>query len=96
VKFQPIASADVAGFVAKAALSKPVNGIIEIAGPDRYPMYEMISRYLQATGDPRKVVANGASRYFGGDIDDTSLVPAGNASLGAISFDKWVASVPRA
>lgn len=96
VQFQPIASADVALFVSKAVTGQPINGIMEIAGPDRAPMYELITRFLNSTGDARKVVANGASRYFGGDIIETSLVPAGNANLGAISFEKWVATVPKA
>lgn len=92
VKFQPIASDDVAAFVAKYALGTPVNGIVEIAGPERYDMYEIIGRFLQETNDPRKVVANGRPQYFGGEVTHTALVPAGEAQLGAINFEKWVST----
>jgi uncharacterized protein YbjT (DUF2867 family) len=96
VKFQPIASTDVAAFVAQATVAAPINGIMEIAGPERFPMYEVVDRYLQYTHDPRKVIPDGASRYFGGEIGDTSLVPAGKAKLGAITFEKYMETVPAA
>ena len=89
VLFQPIASDDVASFVANYALAAPVNGKIEIAGPERFGMYEIVARYLQHSNDPRKVVANGKPEYFGGGIPHTALVPAGQAELGAINFEKW-------
>jgi uncharacterized protein YbjT (DUF2867 family) len=89
VKFQPIASDDVASFVAKYALAAPINGKIEIAGPERFDMYEIIERYLKHLNDPRKVVPNGKPEYFGGGISHTALVPAGQAELGAINFEKW-------
>jgi len=89
VAFQPIASDDVAAFVAKYALAAPINGKVEIAGPERFEMYEIVARYLQHSDDPRKVVANGRPEYFGGGITHTSLVPAGEAELGTINFEKW-------
>jgi uncharacterized protein YbjT (DUF2867 family) len=89
VKFQPIAADDVASLVAKYALGSPVNGKVEIAGPERFEMYEIIERYLQHSNDPRKVVANGRPEYFGGEISHTALVPAGQAELGTINFEKW-------
>jgi len=89
VQFQPIASDDVAAFVAKYALAAPINGKVEIAGPERFEMYEIVARYLQHSDDPRKVVANGRPEYFGGGITHTSLVPAGEAELGTINFEKW-------
>ncbi len=92
VLFQPIASDDVASFVAKYALAAPINGKIEIAGPDRFAMYEIVARYLQQTNDPRKVIPNGKPEYFGGEITHTALVPAGQAELGAINFEKWLAN----
>jgi uncharacterized protein YbjT (DUF2867 family) len=95
VKFQPIASDDVAALVAQAVVSTPLNGIKEIAGPDRFAMYDVVGRYLQYTKDPRKVIANGEERYFGGEVTNTALVPAGAATLGAISFEQWVATVPK-
>lgn len=89
VKFQPIAADDVANFVAKYAQQAPLNGIVEIAGPERFEMYEIVEKYLQHAGDPRNVISNGRPEYFGGEITHTALVPAGKAALGAIDFEKW-------
>jgi uncharacterized protein YbjT (DUF2867 family) len=88
--FQPIAADDVANAVSEAALSSPVNGVIEIAGPERQPMNEMVARYLKATNDPREVVADPQARYFGTRLDDRSLVPGSNAQLGAIRLEDWL------
>jgi uncharacterized protein YbjT (DUF2867 family) len=93
--FQPIAADDVARAVAEAALGAPVNGMIEIAGPERLPMGEMVGRYLRATGDPREVVNDPEARYFGVRLDDRSLVPGDGARLGTIRFEDWVQQ-PRA
>jgi uncharacterized protein YbjT (DUF2867 family) len=90
VQFQPIAAGDVATFVAEAALAAPVNGITEIAGPGRFTMPEMIARYLQAANDPRKVLPNSNTTYYGAQIGYASLVPAGQAKLGAIDFETWL------
>ncbi len=90
LKFQPIASDDVALFVAKAAEAKPLNGIMEIAGPERFTMHEIAERYLKATNDPRKVVPNTDNHYYGGEIGESDLVPAGKANLGEINFEKWM------
>lgn len=92
VLFQPIASDDVAAFVAKYALGAPVNGKVEIAGPERFAMYEVVARYLQHADDPRKVVPNGKPTYYGGEIPHAALVPAGQATLGSINFEKWWSS----
>jgi uncharacterized protein YbjT (DUF2867 family) len=89
VAFQPIASDDVAAFVVKYALAAPANGKVEIAGPERFKMYEIVAQYLQHSSDPRKVVPDGKPTYFGGEIPHTALVPAGKAELGAINFEKW-------
>jgi uncharacterized protein YbjT (DUF2867 family) len=88
--FQPIASDDVAAFVAEAALAPPRNGIIQIAGPERAPFDEIIARYLRAVGDPRDVVRDPAARYFGGRVEEHSLVPLGEARLGRIGLDEWL------
>jgi uncharacterized protein YbjT (DUF2867 family) len=93
LKFQPIASDDVALFVAKAAVAKPLNGIMEIAGPERFTMYEIAERYLKEINDPRKVVPNNDNHYYGGEIGESDLVPAGKASLGTTNFEKWMAAV---
>jgi uncharacterized protein YbjT (DUF2867 family) len=90
VAFQPIASNDVASFVAKYALAAPVNDKVEIAGPERFKMYEIVARYLQQTNDARKVVPNGKPSYYGGEIPHTALVPAGQAELGTINYEKWI------
>jgi uncharacterized protein YbjT (DUF2867 family) len=95
VQFQPIAAEDVATFVAQAALAAPINGVIEIAGPGRFTMPELVARYLQGTNDPRKVVPNSDSQYYGAKIGVTSLVPAGQAKLGAINFEKWLGNQPQ-
>lgn len=88
---QPISSNDVADAVTDAALSAPVNGTIEIAGPDRLRMSDGVERFLKATKDGREVVADHQALYFGGQIDDRSLVPAGsNPRIGATHFDEWL------
>lgn len=88
--FQPIAADDVAAFVADVALAPPRNGIVEIAGPERAPFDEFIARYLKAIGDPRRVVSDREARYFGGRVEESSLVPLGEARLGRIGLDEWL------
>ena len=88
--FQPIAAEDVAPIVAEVALTAPANGIVEIAGPDRAPFNEIVARYLKAIGDPRQVVKDPEARYFGGRVEERSLVPLGEARLGRIGFDEWL------
>ena len=88
--FQPIAAADVARAVARAALGSPVNETLEIAGPERLPMSEMVARYLEATNDPRHVVSDPETRYFGARLDDRSLVPIGIPHLGTIRLEAWL------
>ncbi|HUI94437.1 MAG TPA: SDR family oxidoreductase [Xanthobacteraceae bacterium] len=88
--FQPIAADDVAGFVAETALTAPRNGIFEIAGPERAPFDQFVARYLRAVGDPRQVVRDPQARYYGGVVEERSLVPLGEARLGRIGFDEWL------
>ena len=88
--FQPIAADDVAAVVADVALASPRNGIVDIAGPERAPFNEIIARYLKAIGDPRKVVADPEARYWGGRVEERSLVPLGEARLGRIGLDEWL------
>ena len=80
VLFQPIAADDVAANVADAALAAPRNGIVEIAGPERAPFNEIVARYLKAVGDKREVVADPAARYWGGQVEEHSLVPLGRSA----------------
>jgi uncharacterized protein YbjT (DUF2867 family) len=88
--FQPIAADDVAPIVAEVALAAPRNGIVEIAGPERAPFNEIVARYLQAVGDPRQVVRDPEARYYGGRVEEHSLVPLGEARLGRIGLDEWL------
>jgi uncharacterized protein YbjT (DUF2867 family) len=88
--FQPIAADDVAAIVADVALAAPRNGVVEIAGPERAPFNEVVARYLKAIGDPRVVVSDPEARYFGGRVEERSLVPLGEARLGRIGFDEWL------
>lgn len=88
--FQPIASDDVAALVADVALAPPRNGIVEIAGPERAPFNEIVARYLKAVGDPREVVRDPEARYFGGRVEEHSLVPLGEARLGRIGLEEWM------
>ncbi|CAB3765272.1 SDR family oxidoreductase [Paraburkholderia solisilvae] len=88
--FQPIAADDVAASVAEVAVAAPRNGIVEIAGPERAPFDELIARYLKAVGDPRQVVRDPDARYFGGIVEEHSLVPLGDARLGHVGLDEWV------
>jgi uncharacterized protein YbjT (DUF2867 family) len=88
--FQPIAADDVAPIVAEVALAAPRNGIVEVAGPECAPFNEIIARYLKAVGDPREVVRDPEARYFGGRVEEHSLVPLGEARLGRIDLDEWL------
>lgn len=90
VSFQPIASDDVADVMADVALAPPVNGTIDIAGPERVRFNEFVARFLKATNDPRQVIADPRALYFGTELEDGSLVPAGNARIGAIRFEQWL------
>jgi len=88
--FQPIAADDVAAITADVALAAPRGGIVEIAGPERAPLSEIVARYLKALGDPRTVVSDPEARYFGGRVEERSLVPLGEARLGRIGLDEWI------
>jgi uncharacterized protein YbjT (DUF2867 family) len=88
--FQPIAAEDVAATVADVALAAPRNGVVEIAGPERAPFNEIVARYLKAVRDPRVVVSDPEARYYGGRVEERSLVPLGEARLGRIAFDEWL------
>jgi uncharacterized protein YbjT (DUF2867 family) len=87
---QPIGSDDVADAVAEATLGAPVNGMIEIAGPERIPLDELARRFLRASKDARQVVADAHARYFGAELDDRSLTPGDNPRLGSIRYEDWL------
>jgi uncharacterized protein YbjT (DUF2867 family) len=88
--FQPIAADDVAANVAEIAAEAPRNGIVEIAGPERAPFSQIIARYLKAGGDPRQVVSDPQALYWGGRVEELSLVPLSDARLGRIGLDEWL------
>src|ERR1700739_2487845 len=88
--FQPIAADDVAAIVADVALAAPRSGIVEIAGRERAAFNQIVARYLKAVGDPREVVSDPEARYFGGRVEERSLVPLGEARLGHIGLDEWL------
>jgi uncharacterized protein YbjT (DUF2867 family) len=90
VLFQPIAADEVASIVAEVALAAPRNGIVEIAGPERALFNEIVARYLKAVGDPREMVRDPEARYWGGRVEERSLVPLGEARLGHIGMDEWL------
>jgi uncharacterized protein YbjT (DUF2867 family) len=92
---QPIASDDVADAMTVAALGVPVNGTIEIAGPERSRLSDLVGRYLKAVGDARTVEADPEARYFGARLDEHSLVSDDNPQLGKITFDQWFVSSAR-
>ena len=88
--FQPIAADDVADVMADVTLGAPLNGMMEIAGPDKLPLDQFVRRFLGATNDSRRVIRDEDARYFGVAIDDRSLPPGGNPRLGAIHFPDWM------
>jgi uncharacterized protein YbjT (DUF2867 family) len=87
---QPIASDDVVAALADVVLSTPVNGMIEIAGPEQFRMAPLVQEYLRAVGDPRPVVTDPLALYFNVEIDDRSLVPDAAARLGTVRFETWL------
>lgn len=91
--FQPVASDDVAAALTDVTLADPVNGTIELAGPERLSLDEFGRKYLAAAKDPRKVVADIHARYFGAELDDRSLTPGDDPRLGAIRFEDWLATL---
>jgi uncharacterized protein YbjT (DUF2867 family) len=92
VLFQPIAGDEVAQNVGRAAVGSPLNGRVEIAGPERFRMDEFFRGALTAWGDPREVVTDPHAHYFGAEMQETNLVPAGEATLGEIKYADWLAS----
>jgi uncharacterized protein YbjT (DUF2867 family) len=96
VLFQPIAADDVAKAVARVAVAAPVNGIVQIAGPQQFRFDDFIRLGLSARQDPRVMVADPQAHYFGTELDERSLVPTGDAQLGEIRFEEWLGkSVPQ-
>lgn len=89
---QPIAAEDVATGVTRAAVGEPVDGPVEIAGPEKIGMDDFVRTGLAAKGDPREVITDPAAPYFGALIDDHSIVPAGAATLFERTFGDWLST----
>ncbi|HEU0254160.1 MAG TPA: Rieske 2Fe-2S domain-containing protein, partial [Pyrinomonadaceae bacterium] len=90
ILFQPMAADDVASALCKAATSSPLNGTIEIAGPEAFRFDDLIRQRLTALKDPREVVADPNARYFGAEMSERSIVPEDTAQLGETRFDDWL------
>jgi uncharacterized protein YbjT (DUF2867 family) len=96
VLMQPIGSDDVAAALAEVACGEPINGTVEIAGPEQIRQDELVRRFLSATGDARKVITDVQARYYGIEVNDQSLVPGHKPRLGSMHFAVWLGqSAPR-
>jgi uncharacterized protein YbjT (DUF2867 family) len=97
VLFQPMAADDVATAVGKIAVSQPVNGIVEIGGPEKFRLDELVRQRLAALKDPREVIADPKALYSGAKLSERTLLPGNNARLGETTFEVWLTeSVRRA
>ena len=90
VLFQPMAADDVASGVAKVAVERPVNGVVEIGGPEPSQLDELVRRHLANIKDPREVIADPNARYSGAKISQRTLVPGNNARLGKTTYENWL------
>ncbi|HEY0587542.1 MAG TPA: NmrA family transcriptional regulator, partial [Pseudoduganella sp.] len=89
---QAISSDDVASALADYTLGAPINGVVEIAGPDKVRLSDLVQYYLTFKKDPRTVVADEHARYFGAELKEDTLVPGPQARLGTIKVDTWLQS----
>jgi uncharacterized protein YbjT (DUF2867 family) len=87
---QPESADDVAAALAEVAVSEPVNGIVELAGPEEFRLDELVRRVLSAKNDSRRVIADIHARYFGAQLDYFSLTPGGNARIAPTRFEDWL------
>lgn len=90
VLIQPIAAEDVAMEVARVAVGAPLNGIVEVAGPEQFRLDQLVSRYLAAREDKRKVIADPQARYYGAELGERALVPDNANALGETTFEDWL------
>lgn len=91
---QPMAAEDVAQAVVDAALAPAANGTIEVGGPEKFHIDELVARVLAFDNDPRTVVTDPEAKYFGVKLEDNSLIPGPDAKLGSTKFDWWLENVP--
>jgi uncharacterized protein YbjT (DUF2867 family) len=90
VLIQPMAAEDVASAVARVAVGSPVNGVVEVAGPEQFRLDDLIRRDLKERHDPREVVSDPQARYFGAELGERTLVPGDDASLGDTHLEDWL------
>ena len=90
VLIQPMAADDVAKAVGRIAVGAPLNGTVEVAGPQQFRFDDLIRQGLGARNDPREVVVDAHARYFGAELGERSLVPGDDARLGEIRFEEWL------
>jgi uncharacterized protein YbjT (DUF2867 family) len=90
VLIQPTAAEDVATEVAKVAVGAPINGIVEVSGPEQFRLDELVRRYLAARDDRRSVIADAHARYYGAELGERTLVPDSNATIGETRFEDWL------
>jgi uncharacterized protein YbjT (DUF2867 family) len=88
--FQPMASSDVAAFVADAAVAAPLNGMIEVAGPEPIGIDNAVRKFLSANHDARTVITDARAPYFGIQVNDQSLTPGQHPRLGSTRFEDWL------
>jgi len=87
---QPVAADDVASAVARIAMGSPVNGTVEVGGPEQFRLDELVRRFLAARKDPREVVTDPHARYYGAEVSERTLVPGDDARLGETGFETWL------
>jgi uncharacterized protein YbjT (DUF2867 family) len=93
---QPVVSDDVAAALADVAVEEPLNGTVELAGPELIRLDELVRRFLSATRDARKVITDVHARYFGTELNDQSLTPGDNPRIGPTRFEDWLSrSIPQ-
>jgi len=90
VLIQPMAADDVAKAVVRVAVGAPLNGAVEVAGPQQFRFDELIRQALAAHNDPREVVVDPHAQYYGAELGERSLIPADDAQLGEIRFQEWL------
>lgn len=87
---QPMVADDVASAVARVAVGPPVNGIVEVGGPEQFPLDDLVRRFLAARKDPRDVIRDPEAPYYGIHLSQRALVPDASATLGKLRFDEWL------
>ena len=90
VLIQPMAAEDVASAVGRVSVESPVDGIVEVAGPQQFRLDELIRRFLRERRDPREVITDPHARYFGVELDERTLLPGDDARLAETRFDDWL------